>query len=61
MNNDEGNDSLQEAGQIGLRSEEVNEIMGQIPNRIIRYGIGVIASIMVVLFIFSFFSSIPML
>ena len=59
MNNDEGNDSLQEAGQIGLRSEEVNEIMGQIPNRIIRYGIGVIASIMVVLFIFSFFFKYP--
>ncbi len=48
-----------EAEQINLRSDEVKEIMGQIPNRIIRYGITVIALIIVAIFIFAFFFKYP--
>ncbi len=50
---------LQEAEAINLRSEEVCEIMGQVPNRIIRYGISVFTVIILALFVFSFFFRYP--
>lgn len=51
--------SQQEADQINLRSDDVREIMGHIPNRIIRYGISVIAVVLTGLFVFSFFFRYP--
>lgn len=44
---------------IELRSEEVQEIMGHIPKRIIRYGITLIFSIIILLFAGSFFFKYP--
>ena len=44
---------------IELRSDEVQEILGHIPNRIIRYGIVVILSIIVLVFAGSFFFKYP--
>jgi len=48
-----------EVEHIELRSEEVQEILGHIPARIIRYGITVILSVVVVLFVGSFLFSYP--
>jgi HlyD family secretion protein len=44
---------------IELRSDEVQEILGHIPNRIIRYGIVVILSIVLLVFVGSFFFKYP--
>ncbi len=44
---------------IELRSDEVQEILGHIPNRIIRYGIVVILSIVLLVFAGSFFFKYP--
>ncbi|WP_282039185.1 HlyD family efflux transporter periplasmic adaptor subunit [Saccharicrinis aurantiacus] len=51
--------SSQEKEQIQLRSDEVREIMGQIPNRIIRYGISIIAVIIISFISFSFVFKYP--
>ncbi len=48
-----------EINNIELRSEEVQEILGHIPSRIIRYGIIVVLSIVLVLFAGSFFFKYP--
>lgn len=48
-----------ELNNIQLRSDEVQEILGHIPSRIIRYGITVIVSVVIVLFIGSFFFKYP--
>ncbi|TRX65890.1 HlyD family efflux transporter periplasmic adaptor subunit [Carboxylicivirga sp. M1479] len=48
-----------ETEQLNLRSDEVKEIMGHIPTRIIRYGISIIAFIITGIFIFSFFFKYP--
>lgn len=50
---------MSEQENIELRSKEVQEILGRIPSRIIRYGIGVIVSVLVVLFVGSFFFKYP--
>lgn len=50
---------MEEKDKIELRSEEVQEILGHIPSRIIRYGITVIFSVIFVLFIGSFFFKYP--
>ncbi|WP_291860444.1 HlyD family efflux transporter periplasmic adaptor subunit [Marinilabilia sp.] len=44
---------------IDLKSDEVREIMGQIPNRLIRYGIVIIAVIISALVVFSFVFRYP--
>ena len=49
----------EEADQLNLRSDEVKEIMGHVPNRIIRYGISIIAFVISGIFIFSFFFRYP--
>lgn len=48
-----------EVQNINLRSEEVREIMGNVPSRIIQYGITVILSIIVAVFGFSFIFKYP--
>ena len=48
-----------EADQINLRSDEVKEIMGQIPRRIIRYGMSMIAIVLFCVLVFSFFFKYP--
>jgi HlyD family secretion protein len=48
-----------EVDNIELRSEEVQEILGHIPSRIIRYGVTVILSVVLVLFVGSFFFTYP--
>lgn len=48
-----------EADQINLRSDEVKEIMGQIPKRIIRYGMSMIALVFFCVLVFSFFFKYP--
>ncbi len=53
------NISEEEVDKIHLRSNEVNEILGQIPRRIIRYGIGVIAAILILVFAFTFVFKYP--
>jgi len=45
--------------KIELRSEEMNEILGQIPSKIIRYGILVISTIVVIFLIGSNFFKYP--
>jgi HlyD family secretion protein len=45
--------------EIELRSEEVQEIIGRTPNRLIQYGITVIFSIVVLLLVGSFFFKYP--
>jgi HlyD family secretion protein len=49
----------EEINNIELRSEEVQEILGHIPSRIIRYGVTVILSVVLVLFVGSFFFKYP--
>lgn len=49
----------EELEKIELRSEEVQEVLGHIPSKIIRYGITVILSIILVLFVGSFFFKYP--
>lgn len=49
----------QETEQLNLRSDEVKEIMGHIPTRIIRYGISIIALVITGIFVFSFFFKYP--
>ncbi|MFV0590028.1 MAG: hypothetical protein ACK5M7_01470 [Draconibacterium sp.] len=49
----------EEVDQINLRSDEVKEIMGHIPARIIRYGITVITVILICVFSFSFYFRYP--
>ena len=49
----------EELKNIQLRSEEVQEILGHIPSRIIRYGVTVILSVVLVLFVGSFFFKYP--
>lgn len=49
----------EEVDQINLRSDEVKEIMGHIPVRIIRYGITVITVILIGVFSFSFYFRYP--
>jgi multidrug resistance efflux pump len=46
--------SDEEIRNVNLRSVEVNEILGQIPNKIIRYGIVTITCILFLVFAFSF-------
>lgn len=48
-----------ETENIELRSEEVQEILGHIPSRIIRYGIVTITAIVLVIFVGSFFFKYP--
>ncbi|MDA3893238.1 MAG: HlyD family efflux transporter periplasmic adaptor subunit [Salinivirgaceae bacterium] len=48
-----------EIENIELRSEEVQEILGHIPSRLIRYGITIIILVVVVLFMGSFFFKYP--
>jgi len=48
-----------EIENIELRSEEVQEILGHIPSRIIRYGIVTITAIVLVVFVGSFFFKYP--
>ena len=48
-----------ELEKIELRSEEVQEVLGHIPAKIIRYGITVIFSVVFVLFVGSFFFNYP--
>lgn len=50
---------MPEIENIELRSEEVQEILGHIPSRIIRYGIVTITAIVLVVFIGSFFFKYP--
>ncbi len=50
---------MSDIDNIELRSEEVQEILGHIPNKIIRYGITVILSIILLVFIGSFFFKYP--
>ncbi|MCT4643530.1 MAG: HlyD family secretion protein [Carboxylicivirga sp.] len=49
----------EETEQLNLRSDEVKEIMGHIPTRIIRYGISIIAFIIAAVFVFTFFFKYP--
>ncbi|TAJ15511.1 HlyD family efflux transporter periplasmic adaptor subunit [Marinilabiliaceae bacterium JC017] len=49
----------EEADNIDLRSSEVKEIMGQVPNKIIRYGIGLIAVVLTGILVFSCFFRYP--
>ena len=44
---------------VNIRSDEVNEIMGKIPSAIVRYGITVIATVIVAIIAFSFFFRYP--
>jgi len=48
-----------ELENIELRSDEVQEVLGHIPTKIIRYGITVISSVVLVLFVGSFFFKYP--
>lgn len=48
-----------EEQEIELRSEEVQEILGHIPSRIIRYGISVIVTILILLVLGSCFFKYP--
>jgi len=49
----------EQQNNIELRSEEVQEILGHVPVKIIRYGITVILSVILVLFAGSFFFRYP--
>ncbi len=49
----------EEINNIELRSEEVQEILGHIPSRIIRYGVTVVLSVVLVIFAGSFFFKYP--
>ena len=49
----------EEIERLHLRSEEVREIMGHVPSRIIRYGISVILGVVGLIFLGSFFFSYP--
>lgn len=49
----------EEIERLNLRSEEVREIMGYIPSRVIRYGISVILAIVVFIFIGACFFRYP--
>jgi HlyD family secretion protein len=49
----------EELNNIELRSDEVQEILGHIPSRIIRYGVTVILCVVVLLFGGSFFFKYP--
>lgn len=51
--------SEEELKNINLRSNEVNEILGQVPNRIIRYGITIIAMILIFAITFNFCFKYP--
>jgi HlyD family secretion protein len=50
---------LQGLGVIELRSEEVQEILSRPPHALVRYGITVICSVLLVIFIGSFFFRYP--
>ncbi len=50
---------MKEIDKIELRSSEVQEILGHIPNKIIRYGITVILSVILLVFVGSFFFKYP--
>lgn len=50
---------MSEETNIELRSEEVQEILGQVPNKIIRYGITVLFLVVLSLIIGSFFFKYP--
>ncbi len=50
---------MHELDNIQLRSEEVQEILGQIPSRILRYGITVIISVVLIILVASFFFTYP--
>jgi multidrug resistance efflux pump len=51
--------SQKEVENVHLTSNEVNEILGQVPKRIIRYGIATIAVILMVAFAFTFVFRYP--
>ena len=51
--------AVRSGGVIELRSEEVQEILSRPPHALVRYGITVICSVLVLLFIGSFFFSYP--
>lgn len=51
--------NLNEIENIELRSEEVQEILGHIPSRIIRYGIVTVFLVILVVFVGSFFFKYP--
>ena len=46
-------------GEVELRSEEVQEILSRPPHALIRYGITVISSVLILLFVGSFFFRYP--
>ena len=48
-----------EPNNIELRSEEVQEILGHIPSRLIRYGITIILGVILVVFAGSFLFTYP--
>ncbi len=50
---------MSEDSKIGIRSDEVQEILGGIPSRIVRYGIMVFAAIFSLIVIFSFVFHYP--
>jgi multidrug resistance efflux pump len=50
---------MNEANNIEIRSEQVQEILGYIPHWIIRSGIGVILIVLLLLFIGSWFFKYP--
>lgn len=52
-------DNIREDSKLNLRSNPIKEIIGGIPNRIIRYGISIIAIIISTIFILCFFFSYP--
>lgn len=51
--------SKEEVQSVNLRSSEVNEILGQVPNYLIRFGISIISSILLLAFVFCFFFKFP--
>jgi len=50
---------MKESDKIELRSDDVQEILSRPPHALVRYGISVICSVMVILFIGSFFFRYP--
>ena len=50
---------LQVSGVIELRSEEVQEILSRPPHALVRYGISIICSVIIILFVGSFFFRYP--
>lgn len=52
-------EELKDEKQIDIRSEEVQEIMGQMPSWLLRWGIVVMAGILLLFFVISYFFRMP--